>query len=232
MSQVRQLYYLQQIDTEIRQKKQRLGEVIQLQRETKELLDARKRAQESDKALQTWQSLQKDLNLELESLSNEASRTDQRLYSGTVKNPKELEDLQNKVQALGRRRAALEDEILEAMIMVEEAQEEKDSADQSLDKISADWGKSQASLRQEQNDLALRLHELIAARQKKVTLIEKPLLSEYEKVQSQKGGVAVAGLVDNRCTGCHLTVSAIKVRKAERGEIVICGGCGRMLNPL
>src|SRR5210317_1168749 len=122
MSQVGQLYSLQQIDTEIRSKKQRLGEVIQLQRETEELIAARQRAQAADEELSIWQTRQNDLNLELGSLSNEAQRTDNRLYSGNVKNPKELEDLQNKVQELGRRRAALEDEILEAMIMIEDTQ--------------------------------------------------------------------------------------------------------------
>ena len=232
MSQVRQLYKLQQFDTEIHQKKQRLSEVVSLQRETEVLLAARQRAQRADEELNTWQTQLNDLNLELGSLNSEAKRTNQRLYSGNVKNPKELEDLQNKVQELERRRSALEDEILEAMIMVEESQEEKDSADQSLVEIQTAWEKSQGSLRQEQNELALRLHELMTARKKQAALIDEQLLAQYEQLRSRKGGVAVAGLVDNRCTGCHLTVSAIKIRKAERGEIVICGGCTRIMNPL
>ncbi len=232
MSQVGQLYKLQQFDTEIQQKKKRLSEVIALQHETKELLAARQRAQIASEELHTWQTQLNDLELELGSLNSEAKRTNQRLYSGNVTNPKELEDLQNKVQELERRRSALEDEILEAMIMVEDTQEEKDSADQSLVEIHAAWEKSQGSLRQEQNELALRLHELLTARKQQAALIDEPLLTHYERLRSRKGGVAVAGLVDNRCTGCHLTVSAIKIRKAERGEIVICGGCTRIMHPL
>lgn len=232
MSQVGQLYRLQLIDTEISQKKQRLGDVIQLQRETEELLAARKRAQNAGNELTSWQTRQKDLNLELGSLNNEARRTDQRLYSGNVKNPKELEDLQNKVHELNRRRSALEDEILEAMIMVEDTEEEKNSADQGLAASNADWEKSQAKLAQEQNALALRLHDLLAARQKRAALVEESLLMNYEQLRSRKNGVAVAGLVENRCSGCHLTVSAAKIRMAQGGEIVTCGGCGRILNPL
>lgn len=230
MSQVRQLYKLQQIDTEIQQKKGRLSEVIQLQRETEELLAARQRAQKADDELLTWQTRQNDLNLELGTLNNEAKRTNQRLYSGNVKNPKELEDLQNKVQELGRRKDTLEDEILEAMIMIEDAQEEKDAADQSLVEIQAAWEKSQGSLQQEQNELALRLHVLIEARDKQVVLIEKPLLAQYDRIKSRKGGLAVVVLEDNRCSGCHLTVSANKVTRVERGEIITCGGCWRILS--
>ncbi len=232
MSQVGQLYKLQQVDTEIQQKKRRLSEVIQLLRETEELLAAKQRAQTADETLHNWETRQNDLNLELGSLNDEAQRTDQRLYSGNVKNPKELEDLQHKVQELSRRKEALEDEILEAMIMVEEAQEEKLAADQSLARIQENWEKSQGHLQEEQNELALRLHELREARNKQLALVEKPLLTQYERIAERKGGVAVAALIDNRCSGCHLTVSANKVTRAERGEIVTCGGCGRILYPV
>jgi predicted nucleic acid-binding Zn-ribbon protein len=232
MSQVGQLYKLQQIDIEIQQKKHRLSEVVQLQRESEELLAAKQRAQTADEALHKWQTRQNDLNLELGSLNAEAQRSDQRLYSGNVKNPKELEDLQHKVQELGRREETLEDEILEAMIMVEEAQEEKLTADQSLVSIQESWEKAQRHLQQEQNELALRLHTLREARDKQLALVEKPFLTQYERLAKRKGGVAVAGLVDNRCSGCHLTVSANKVSRAGQGEIVTCGGCGRILYPV
>lgn len=232
MNQVRQLYRLQQIDTEVKEKKQRLAEVLQLQRETEELQAARQQAQRTADELQEWQTRQNDLNLELSGLNNEARRTEQRQYSGNVKNPKELEDLQQKVEALGRRRAVLEDDILEAMIMVEDVQAERETADHSLAEIDAAWEKSQGNLKQEQNELALRLHELREAREKQAGLIEERLLADYEQLKQRKGGVAVAGLVDNRCMGCHLTVSAIKIKRAESGEKVTCGGCGRILNPL
>ncbi len=232
MSQVAQLYKLQQIDTEIRQKKQRLNEVIQLQRETEALIAVRQRAQQAAAELQTWQARQSDLNLELGSLNSEAKRTDQRLYSGNVKNPKELEDLQHKIQELDRRRAALEDEILEAMIMIEDLQEEHEAADKALAKIQTAWEGTQRNLQGEQNELALHLHDLMAARKNQVPLIDRPLLAQYEQLLPRKGGVAVAGLVENRCSGCHLSVSAQKVAKAEHGDIVICGGCGRILHPI
>lgn len=232
MSQVQELYRLQQIDTEIHQRKQRLLEVIQLQRETEALLAARQRFGVADSELQSWQTRQNDLNLELGSLNSEARRTEQRLYSGNVKNPKELEDLQNKVQALGRRRGVLEDEILEAMIMIEDAQTEMGMAAKSLAEIQVGWEKVQAKLKLEQNELALRLHELMGVRQEKLPLIDKQLLADYEQLKTRKSGVAVAGLVEGRCSGCHLTVSAQKVKRVEQGEIVTCGGCWRILSPL
>lgn len=232
MSQVRQLYTLQLIDTEIQQKKGRLSEVLRLQQETEELKAARQRDQAASAELQKWQMRQNELNLELGSLNSEAKRANQRLYSGNVKNPKELEDLEHKVAEISRRENALEDEILEAMIMIEEAQEEKDQASESLAGIEEAWKQAQEHLQEEQNELALRLHRLMETRGKQVALIDQTLLAQYDRLKSRKSGVAVAGLENNRCTGCHLTVSANKVKQAERGEIVTCGSCGRILNPL
>ncbi|MFN2207042.1 MAG: hypothetical protein ACK2UT_14075, partial [Candidatus Promineifilaceae bacterium] len=128
MSQVQLLYRLQQYDSEITQKKQRLAEVVQLQRETQELLAARKRLQNASDEVTKWTTTQTDLNLELGTVNEEARRSDKRLYSGKVTNTKELEDLQLKVESLGRRRGVLEDEVLDAMIMLEDAQEELSSA--------------------------------------------------------------------------------------------------------
>ena len=232
MSQVRQLYRLQQTDSEISAKKLRLTEVIHLLRESEELQAARARDIKATEKLQTWQTRQTALNLEQGSINNESKRTENRLYSGNVTNPKELADLQHKIEALGRRNAVLEDEILEAMIMVEEAQEEKSTAGAQLAGVLSVWEKEQVSLKVEQNDLALRLHALLEMRQKQAALIDEKTLTTYEQLKVRKGGVAVAGLINNRCAGCHLTVSGIKIQRIERGELVTCGGCSRIISPV
>lgn len=232
MAQVQQLYRLQQIDTEIREKKQRLGAVLRAQKEPDALLAARGRAEKAAAELQQWQISQKDLNLELSSLNNKAKSSENRLYSGNVRNPKELEDLQKEIESLGRRRSGLEDDVLEAMIMMEETQAEREAADEALAQIEADWELRVAGLKVEQNELALRLNTLNALRQKQAALISPNLLAEYEQLSQRRGGVAVAALRGNECQGCRLTVSANKVKDAAEGKLVYCGSCGRILNPL
>ena len=102
MSQIQQLYRLQQMDTEIRQKKQRLTEVLRAQKETEALLAAREREKTAVFALKKWQGSHSNLNLELGSLNSKAKSAENRLYSGNVKNPKELTDLQDQIAAMGR----------------------------------------------------------------------------------------------------------------------------------
>jgi predicted nucleic acid-binding Zn-ribbon protein len=231
MGQVQSLYRLQQTDTEIQQKKQRLGQVIRAQKETEALLAARRRAQKASVELQRWQTRQTDLTLELEGLNQKAQRSEKRLYSGNVKNPKELSDLQQEIDSLGRRRATLEDKLLEAMIMIEEAEAEKEAADEALADIESEWEQSQARLKQEQDELATRLNELSELRQQQLPSVPAGALAEYEAIKQERSGLAVVRLKRNICQGCQLTVSAQKVKEAQEGELVYCGSCGRILNP-
>jgi len=229
MSQVQQLYQLQQIDTEIREKKKRLGEVLRAQKETEALLTAKKRMETAVADHQTWQTKRQDLNLELQSLKNKAKSAEQRLYSGNVKNPKELADLQSSIDSMGRQRAALEDEVLEAMIMLEDAETEKAAADHSLQIIQTDWQESQAALKIEQNELALRVHALMSQRKTRLGTIDPPFLTEYDAISKKQNGIAVVKIKNHICTGCRLNVSALKEKKSREGEKVYCASCGRIL---
>ncbi|MCB8985780.1 MAG: hypothetical protein H6659_18270 [Ardenticatenaceae bacterium] len=232
MSQIRVMYNLQQLDSEIKEKKQRLGEVLRAQKETAELQAARQRNETAVAVLKSAQAKRQNLNLELDSLNSKAKRSEDRLYSGNVKNPKELSDLQHEIEALGRRRSALEDEILEAMVLVEDAETEKVVAEKSLTAVESRWQQSTAVLRKEQQELALRLHKLMGEREKQAALLSPESRAQYDTLAKRKNGVAVAGLRGNECQACFMTVSAAKVKSAELGELVYCGSCGRVLCPV
>lgn len=231
MSQVDLLYRLQQIDDEIRSAKNRLAEVIRSQRETPELLAARQRAEAAAGELHEYRTTQTDLNLELKSLNSKALSSERRLYSGTVKNPKELEDLQHESESLAKRRTVLEDELLEAMIMVEDAQEEDEAAQASLQEIEAMWRQDQEDFKQEQTELIARINELTALRKKQIGLISSESLQSYENAQRRAGATAVVLMKNNRCRGCLVTVPANLVKAVDEGKLVHCDSCSRILCP-
>jgi predicted nucleic acid-binding Zn-ribbon protein len=203
--------------------------VLKAQRETEALLASRQRAAIAEQELRRWHAHHKDLSLELDGLDNKANRSENRLYSGKVTNPKELTDLQNEISSLGRRRSALEDEILEAMIMIEDAEEEKSAADAALSRIESEWQRSQAELKIHQNELALRLHTLNDIRQEQLPLIPSDALAKYEDIGKRHNGLAVVLLRGNMCQGCQLNVSASTVKEVNQGKMVYCDICGRIL---
>lgn len=175
---------------------------------------------------------QKRLEDEVASLTAKATSEDKKLYSGTVTAPKELQAIQDEIKALGRRRSALEDDILVQM-----------EAAEPLDEQLADLGRRRDELAAQQADVAGRLAaaesvidgELAtvqAARDELVAGLDAGLLREYDQLRKQLGGVAVAKLEGSSCRGCHLQLSAVEVeriRKLDRDALVHCDECGRIL---
>lgn len=229
MSQPRTLYDLQQIDTEIRSRKQRLGEVLRLQKEPAALTVARRNTQAIEDDLRERRSQRENLVLEIAGLTDKIKRSEERLYSGVVKNPKELADLQQEVEALGRRRSSLEDEALLMMMAIDERKAIKATAEAEVETMAQEFESASIDLRKEQNTLALQLNRLLEKQKRQQALVQPSILKTYDDLIRQKNGLAVAGLRGNKCLGCQVTLSANVVRAADEGKFVYCDSCGRIL---
>jgi predicted nucleic acid-binding Zn-ribbon protein len=172
------------------------------------------------------------MNLELSSLESKAKRSEQRLYSGSVKNPKELSDLQQEIESLGRRQDALEEELLEVMIGVEEAEVEDRQAREDLQQVEAKWSQNQQNLRQEQEELVQRINDLTIQRKQQLSMITPESLAAYDGSLRRAGAPAVVALKNKRCRGCQVSVPANLVKAADEGKLVFCDSCGRILCPV
>jgi len=221
---------LQQTDSETDDLRRRLAEVISLLGETHELSAARRRHEEAQEALAYWRTKQRDRELALRSLDRKSKSSEQRLYGGRIRNPKELSDLQDELESLGRRKSAIEDELLEAMLQVDECQAETVKAAEGLSRIEAEWSSAQAALRAEKEGQERRLAELAATHEDQIRATAPADVSSYEHLRKRKGGLAVTVLKGHECQGCMTTVSAARVREARsRDTLAYCGNCGRIL---
>jgi predicted nucleic acid-binding Zn-ribbon protein len=232
MSQVDLLYRLQQIDDAIREGKKQLARVISLQKESSDLEAARRTAEIVAEDLKKWRSKQNVLNLELSTLNEKIKREEIRLYSGTIKNPKELADIQHELESLGRRSSALEDELIEAMIMVEDTDREYVEAGRELEAIETKWVKDQESLKAERGELITTINDLINQRKQHLTSVSSESMAAYQNAIRRAGNMAVVLLKGSRCSGCQVTVPANLVKSTEDGNLVICDNCSRVLCPM
>ncbi len=223
------LYALQQLDSECDAKQDRLTEVEDALKDDTALREARQTLEKADKRAREQQVRQRDLELEIESLADKTSRSEERLYSGKVKNPKELADLQAEVASLKGRRQRLEDTLLETMIEREEAERARDQARAHLDEVESIWSARQADLKAEREALRERLEELQQKREAVVPRIDAGLLTTYKRLRRTKGGQAVARVRDDTCTGCGVTISPSAEWKLRHGELIHCDSCGRIL---
>lgn len=229
MSQIDLLYQLQQIDDELRAGKRRLQEVLQELQGSERLEQARRRYEASSAQLRQAKSRQKELELELGSLTEKLKRSEQRLYSGAVRNPKELTDLEHEVAALARRGGGLEDELLEAMMEAEDALAAYAGAEEQLQAAEQSWQEREAALAAERDSLQASLRAQLARRETLVGRIDRTALAAYDNVSRRRPNPTVALLHDGLCQACGVRASGDVFRGARAGELVYCDSCGRIL---
>ncbi len=229
MTQGANLYRLQHLDTEGDSKQSRLAEVQAALKDDKALKQAHQALASAQGLVQKWSVQQRDQELEIQGVSTKTARSEQRLYSGAVKNPKELADLQAEIASLQRRRQKLEDDLLEAMIEREEAEATHAQAQQHLDETQTHWENRQADLSAEQETLQDKLAEIEQARTRVLPGIEADNLDTYQHLRRSKGGVAIAQINGIACGVCGMAISPNLKWKIREEGLGRCSNCERII---
>ena len=223
------LYRLQRLDREGDAQQRRLKEVEAALGESAALKQARQNLERAHALVQRSALRQRDLELETQGISDKITHSEGLLYSGAVKNPKELTDLQADVAALRRRRQKLEDDLLEVMIALEEARAAQAEAQHHLDGVQANWSSQQADLVAEREVLRGRLAEIEQVRAELVLHIAASELATYQHLRRRKGGVAVVQVEDGACGGCGITISPSLDWQLRQEGLGTCGNCERII---
>jgi predicted nucleic acid-binding Zn-ribbon protein len=231
MSAVSQLYRLQLVDSDRDEKQERLAHIEERLGESQDLVRAREAVTETEGVLAQRRSALRALELEIATLNDKLRKNQDRLYSGRVRNPKELTGLQEEAAALRRRRAELEDDQLELMIAIEDQEAELAERQARLRQIEASWREEQAGLLAEKERLLEQLAELDEERQGMRNRIPPAGLHLYDDLRQRLGGRAVALLKRGICQGCGVDVPTSLARTVERGEGTnFCPICDRLLH--
>jgi uncharacterized protein len=159
-------------------------------------------------------------------------RDRQRLDSGMVNSPRELESLQSEVQSLHRRQSDLEEVVLDVMerresaqVTLEQAAAEREQLGTELIRVTAARDAALAELAEQSVKAGDRRIEVTAA-------ITPDLLELYDKLRAQHGGVGAAALRRRSCQGCNLTLNTVDlnaIRVAPDDEVLRCEECRRIL---
>jgi hypothetical protein len=223
------LIRLQDIDLKFQTMNQRLTEIEARLLDQSELLQAQQEARQRAKAVQEAKGVQKELEFELGRVQAKLKQTEQRLYGGSVTNSRELEDLQAEYYSLQRRKASLEDELLEAMVVREEADETAREAESHLDGIKSRCEERQHALTVEREQLRAHGQVLLEEASQLKKRIPALILDSYHYLKDRTGGVPVARLEGEVCSICGMEVSRPTQRKVRSGEEAYCDGCRRLL---
>ncbi len=224
----KQLYELQELDSEIEHTRQTL-DLKNGQVGKRDALDAaQSRLNDEQKALNDLKHKRRDAEFELDDITSKIKDAEKQLYSGRINNPKELSNLQHEVETLKSLADQLETKALEAIESVEEAEKALTAATADFSKLEAEWQQQQKRLAIDIEQLKNILTELIEKRNLLAMQIESQAVDLYEKVRQQKKQ-AVAKVEQGICGACRISLSASILQKARAGQPVLCGTCGRIL---
>lgn len=230
MSQPLRLYRLQQIDSQFDQVHSRLREIEIALSENALLLQAQEEANNKEEYLKSARNSLRRSEENVQDQRIKIEETETTLYGGKLRNPKELQDLQNESASLKRYLTVLEDRQLEAMLIVEEAEAAYKQASITLYEVRAKVIEQQAGLKGEQSNLIKTIERLATERQAALKSIVPEDLQLYDQLRTQRRGLAVAKVVDKSCTACGATLTAALVQSASSSnQIIRCSSCGRIL---
>ena len=175
---------------------------------------------------------QTKVDSDVEQVRTRRDRDRARMDQGLVGNPKDLERMQHEMSSLERRIVTLEDEELEVMARLEDAQRTFDDLTAQL----ADAEKRNALLEEARDakyaEIDAELAALAAQRGPLAEQVPADLMALYDRLRAAKNGVGAAALRARQCTGCMIGLDNAEVgrfRAAPEDEVLRCEECQRIL---
>ena len=159
-------------------------------------------------------------------------RDQQRLDAGKVSNARELESLQSEIASLRRRQGDLEEIVLDLMERRESAQARRDGADGDATTMAAELAVVTARRDSALAEISEQEAKAATARAAVAAGMPADLLTLYDKVRAQSGGLGAAPLRRGQCLGCRVQLSTVDlnaIRAAAPDEVLRCEECRRIL---
>jgi predicted nucleic acid-binding Zn-ribbon protein len=228
MNIARQLFQLQEIDLELESTERTINHITSQIGESQAVLGSRNRLAREQQHLEELTHQQRSLEWEIDDFSTKLKSAEKELYSGRIRIPKELSNLQNDIENMKTRRRQLEDKALDIMEQVELARKGIARHRNELEALEAEWQSQQKDLLSELEQLKINLASLQQDRQSLVAGTDRDMVDFYQAVKKKKG-IAVARVNQGTCGGCRISLPVSELQQARTGALITCSSCGRIL---
>jgi predicted nucleic acid-binding Zn-ribbon protein len=177
----------------------------------------------------------------IEQLSRERRRVDGELgeqqeilkkYQGQlmqVKNQQQYAAAWKEIDATRKHVKELEDSTLKTMGEIESLQKELDERREGSTDLKSRWDAAHEAWQHSLGDLRIEVDQLKA----RVSSIEGGLSDrlkrDFYRIFKQRQNVAVARVVNDSCSACRTRVRPALFQQLQRGDLVYCEGCHRIL---
>lgn len=228
MTTARQLYQFQELDLAIDAEEKALKDGTSQLGESQALIDARNKLASAQQRLDELKKKQRASEWDVDDLASKIRAADEQLYSGRIRNPKELASLKQEVDAFKTRRDKLETGLLELMDQVEATQKDITTATAEFKKTEVEWQSHQQKLAAEIETIKVKLADLRQKRQALAGEIDAKSLELYRHLKKARGQ-AVVRVEQGICRGCRISLPSSDLQQARSSNLVHCSSCGRIL---
>jgi predicted nucleic acid-binding Zn-ribbon protein len=230
MSRVSNLYRMQEIDLDLQSSQARIEEIDTLLEQDEEIRRARAILSEREAELSEARNANASADHAVTMQREKITQTEKTLYSGSVTNPKELQDLQMESESLRRHLETLEDRYLEAMVRLEQVEQAHLEASEGLDVLQQRKARQHSELTKEKEMLIDKIARLDEERQAALADVSSEDRALYDDLRIRLAGKALALLKDGVCSACGVELARSKQQEVARGsELIRCSQCSRIL---
>ena len=233
MSRSRSLHDLQTIDLQRDEIVNRSRVVLNGLRDTSAVDGARKALGKTDARVEKSFGLLRTLEAERNTVRERIEKDEKTLYDGRFTSPKELQNLKASIDSQQRRLAAIEDELLTALLSRDDATAARESASERLGKAESDLASRRAALMADRDVLKVEAMEVETRRVEARSRIPAADLVVYDLLRSNRalGGIAVALLAADGCRACGATLPVQDAERARaQNSLVRCDSCDRIIH--
>ena len=232
MGRSKTLYQVQQFDAQIDSASKRILDINLILGDTKLLDDAHKEQSIKENILNSKKKALASTEVVVGDHSIKVDQNQKKLYSGSVTNPKDLEDLQLESESLNKHLSVLEERQLEAMLETEEAQNEFDISSENSASIKSNIESESTALISEKEGLERSITDVTIHKETFLSSNEIPDLPTYQSLRKSSGGISVTLMISDSCSSCGANIpSAIAQEARSPVKLAFCPTCRRILHP-
>lgn len=224
----KQLFQLQDIDLELESDEHTLALILNQIGESSAIAKAQEKLDAEKKDLEELTRQQHALEWDIEDISGKLKKTEEDLYGGKIRNPKELTDLQNESELLKSNLSKLEEQALDLMEKVEAATKSVAEADSEFNRLKNEWQGQQRKLTADMEKLKKAIEALKTRRERMAKDIDPQTIEIYQELRKLRG-TAVARVQQGTCLGCRISLPVSDLQRVKGGGMVRCSSCGRIL---
>ena len=224
------LYRLQQVDGKIDQVQARQKWIQDTLQNDASLHAATQTGARAEATFKEASQRLKQSEADVEKQRTKIEQTEASLYGGSIRNPKELQDLQKDIVSLKKYLEVLEERQLEAMLSAETAQQEFQAATSKLEQTQIQVNVQNHDLTLENESLVKDLERLQTERKAVISDLASSAVEMYAQLRKQRRGLAVTTITDSACAACGTTLTPAQQQSARStSQLFNCPSCGRIL---